>query len=211
MTGPLPPPAPSLRACVVVPARDEEGRIGACIDALAAQEGVPRADFEVILVVDGCTDATVDRAITTGRAHPGLRLHVLASDAPGAGAARRRGMDEAARRLGWAKGTVLTRLAWARKRLRSQLVRRGVAVSAGSFGLLLGRPGARAVGPAEGCEVLEIGDRREAIAAAVERAEAGDVVFVAGKGHEEGQTSGSLTLPFSDHEEVRKAIREQFA
>src|SRR5690606_7825695 len=32
--------------------------------------------------------------------------------------------------------------------------------------------GARAVGPAEGCEVLEIGDRREAIAAAVERAEA---------------------------------------
>jgi len=100
VSGPLPPPAPSLRACVVVPARDEEGRIGACLDALAAQEGVPRADFEVILVVDRCTDATVDRAIATGRTHPGLRLHVLAADAPGAGAARRRGMDEAARRLG---------------------------------------------------------------------------------------------------------------
>jgi UDP-N-acetylmuramoyl-L-alanyl-D-glutamate--2,6-diaminopimelate ligase len=70
--------------------------------------------------------------------------------------------------------------------------------------------GARAVGPAEGCEVLEIGDRREAIAAAVERAEAGDVVFVAGKGHESGQEVAGVVHPFSDRDELEAAIRERF-
>ena len=99
MTGPLPAPEPCLRACVVVPAHDEEDRIVACIDALAAQEGVPAAHVEVILVLDRCTDATADRALTAARRHPGLRLRVLAAEVPGAGAARRRGMDEAAARL----------------------------------------------------------------------------------------------------------------
>ena len=47
-----------MRACVVVPARDEEELIGACIAALAAQTGVARADYEVLLVLDRCTDAT---------------------------------------------------------------------------------------------------------------------------------------------------------
>src|SRR5436305_12667504 len=37
---------------------------------------------------------------------------------------------EAAQRLGWPKGTVLTRLAWARKRLQKSLTRRGVAPAA---------------------------------------------------------------------------------
>jgi RNA polymerase sigma factor (sigma-70 family) len=46
---------------------------------------------------------------------------------------------DAARRLGWAKGTVLTRLAWARKRLRSQLQRRGVAAAIGSHALAAGK------------------------------------------------------------------------
>ncbi|KAB0680819.1 UDP-N-acetylmuramoyl-L-alanyl-D-glutamate--2,6-diaminopimelate ligase [Aureimonas leprariae] len=54
----------------------------------------------------------------------------------------------------------------------------------------------------------EIGDRREAIRAAVREARAGDTVVIAGKGHENGQTIGSQTLPFSDHEEVRAAIAE---
>jgi RNA polymerase sigma factor (sigma-70 family) len=39
--------------------------------------------------------------------------------------------DEAARRLAWPVGTVRTRLAWARNRLRSRLCRRGLALSAG--------------------------------------------------------------------------------
>ncbi|KQT50907.1 UDP-N-acetylmuramoylalanyl-D-glutamate--2,6-diaminopimelate ligase [Aureimonas sp. Leaf454] len=52
----------------------------------------------------------------------------------------------------------------------------------------------------------EIGDRRTAIRQAIEGSAAGDTIVVAGKGHEHGQTVGSTTLPFSDHEEVRRAI-----
>ena len=54
----------------------------------------------------------------------------------------------------------------------------------------------------------EIGDRAAAIRAAVAMLSAGDTLIVAGKGHEEGQTIGSVTLPFSDHAEVRKALEE---
>ena len=53
---------------------------------------------------------------------------------------------------------------------------------------------------------IEISDRREAIATAVSMLGAGDTLIVAGKGHEEGQTVGTETIPFSDHEEVRKAL-----
>lgn len=52
----------------------------------------------------------------------------------------------------------------------------------------------------------EIGDRAEAIRVAVGMLKTGDTLIVAGKGHEEGQTVGSVTLPFSDHAEVRKAL-----
>lgn len=53
----------------------------------------------------------------------------------------------------------------------------------------------------------EIGNRAKAIAAAVAGLEAGDVLLVAGKGHEEGQTIGKETIPFSDHEAVAHALR----
>jgi UDP-N-acetylmuramoyl-L-alanyl-D-glutamate--2,6-diaminopimelate ligase len=53
---------------------------------------------------------------------------------------------------------------------------------------------------------IEIGDRRRAIEEAVGMLHAGDTLIVAGKGHEEGQTVGSQTLPFSDHEVVRAAL-----
>jgi UDP-N-acetylmuramoyl-L-alanyl-D-glutamate--2,6-diaminopimelate ligase len=61
--------------------------------------------------------------------------------------------------------------------------------------ILAGAPGAR-----------EIGDRAEAIHAAVEELRPGDVLVVAGKGHETGQIIGDRTLPFSDHEVLRAAI-----
>lgn len=54
----------------------------------------------------------------------------------------------------------------------------------------------------------EIGDRAEAIAAAVRMLEPGDVLVVAGKGHETGQIIGDRTYPFSDQDVVRTAIAE---
>ena len=64
--------------------------------------------------------------------------------------------------------------------------------------VLEGAPGAR-----------EIGDRRAAIAAAVTMAKAGDIVLVAGKGHEQGQIVGSgeemRVLPFDDVTVAREA------
>ena len=58
---------------------------------------------------------------------------------------------------------------------------------------------------------IEVGDRRKAIHDAVAMLKAGDTLIVAGKGHEEGQTIGAETFPFSDHEEVRSALRERAA
>lgn len=52
----------------------------------------------------------------------------------------------------------------------------------------------------------EIGDRAKAIAAGVALLQPGDVLVVAGKGHESGQIIGDRTLPFSDHDVVREAI-----
>ena len=50
-----------------------------------------------------------------------------------------------------------------------------------------------------GCpEALEIGDRRAAIEAAIEMMRDGDVVVIAGKGHEQGQIVGGTTHPFDD-------------
>ncbi|MCW2833102.1 MAG: UDP-N-acetylmuramoyl-L-alanyl-D-glutamate--2,6-diaminopimelate ligase [Nocardioides sp.] len=58
-------------------------------------------------------------------------------------------------------------------------------------------------GPAE---VVEIGDRREAIAEAVRRAAPGDVVLVAGKGHETGQEINGETHPFDDRVVAADAV-----
>lgn len=63
--------------------------------------------------------------------------------------------------------------------------------------ILAGAPGA-----------IEIGDRAAAIRHAVALLGPGDVLVVAGKGHEPGQTIGDITLPFSDLDETAKAIEE---
>ena len=53
--------------------------------------------------------------------------------------------------------------------------------------VLAGAPGA-----------IEVGDRRAAIGEAIAMAKAGDIVLVAGKGHEQGQIIGDQVLPFDD-------------
>jgi UDP-N-acetylmuramoyl-L-alanyl-D-glutamate--2,6-diaminopimelate ligase len=52
----------------------------------------------------------------------------------------------------------------------------------------------------------EIGDRNAAICRAVADLESGDVLVIAGKGHETGQIIGAKTVPFSDHEAVANAL-----
>ncbi|QBJ94873.1 UDP-N-acetylmuramoyl-L-alanyl-D-glutamate--2,6-diaminopimelate ligase [Rhodococcus sp. ABRD24] len=66
--------------------------------------------------------------------------------------------------------------------------------------------GALAVPSSERGEVREIGDRGEAIAAAVAWAEPGDVILVAGKGHETGQEIHGVKYPFDDREVLGEAI-----
>jgi len=58
---------------------------------------------------------------------------------------------------------------------------------------------------------IEIGDRREAIRSAIAELRSGDVLLIAGKGHESGQIFGDRVVPFSDHEEVAAALKEQAA
>jgi UDP-N-acetylmuramoyl-L-alanyl-D-glutamate--2,6-diaminopimelate ligase len=60
-----------------------------------------------------------------------------------------------------------------------------------------------------GCPAArEIGDRAEAIAAAIALIEPEDVLIIAGKGHETGQIVGSEVRPFSDHEVARASARK---
>jgi glucosyl-3-phosphoglycerate synthase len=91
----LPAPEPGLQAVVVVPARDEEARIGACLEALVRQAPT----FEILVVLDGCRDGTADRVREVAARHPRVPVHALPVPAQGVGAARRLGMERACRRL----------------------------------------------------------------------------------------------------------------
>src|SRR5262249_25054792 len=98
-------------ACVVVPARDEEERIGACLAALAAQTGIDPAAYEVLLVLDACTDATEEVAARVAADHPSLRVRALRGRGEGVGGARKRGMELPPRTLlaaGSERGLVAT-------------------------------------------------------------------------------------------------------
>ncbi|HAH09434.1 MAG TPA: UDP-N-acetylmuramoyl-L-alanyl-D-glutamate--2,6-diaminopimelate ligase [Alphaproteobacteria bacterium] len=54
----------------------------------------------------------------------------------------------------------------------------------------------------------DIGDRAQAIREAVAHLAAGDILIIAGKGHETGQTMGGQTRHFDDSEEARAAVAE---
>ena len=53
---------------------------------------------------------------------------------------------------------------------------------------------------------IEVGDRRDAIVTAIGSLKSGDVLVIAGKGHESGQTVAGEVLPFDDADEATRAI-----
>jgi UDP-N-acetylmuramoyl-L-alanyl-D-glutamate--2,6-diaminopimelate ligase len=58
---------------------------------------------------------------------------------------------------------------------------------------------------------VEIGDRRKAIEKAISQLKTGDVLVVAGKGHEQGQIIDRVTHPFDDANEIRTALKRMKA
>jgi UDP-N-acetylmuramoyl-L-alanyl-D-glutamate--2,6-diaminopimelate ligase len=58
-----------------------------------------------------------------------------------------------------------------------------------------------------GTDVAVDPDRRSAIAGAIAAAGPGDVVVIAGKGHEQGQERDGIVTPFDDREVAREALR----
>ncbi len=57
----------------------------------------------------------------------------------------------------------------------------------------------------------QIGDRGKAIGVAVDELQAGDVLLIAGKGHETGQIIGERVLPFDDRDAARAALKARGA
>ena len=87
-----------LRACVIIPAFNEQEVIGACLRALALQEGLGPEEYEVILVLNACTDDT-RRAALAAAGGTCLSLTVLDGPGGGPGPARRLGMELACSHL----------------------------------------------------------------------------------------------------------------
>jgi UDP-N-acetylmuramoyl-L-alanyl-D-glutamate--2,6-diaminopimelate ligase len=69
--------------------------------------------------------------------------------------------------------------------------------------------GCERAGGQEGVDYWRIGDRGEAIQFAVDMAGDGDLVVVTGKGHEKSMCFGTTEYPWSDHDAVRKALRQR--
>jgi UDP-N-acetylmuramoyl-L-alanyl-D-glutamate--2,6-diaminopimelate ligase len=67
--------------------------------------------------------------------------------------------------------------------------------------------GARAAGKHEGRDFLCIADRTQAIARAFARAQAGDTILLAGKGHEQSILIGGEKLPWDDRRVAREQLR----
>ena len=83
-----------------MPARDEASRIARCLRALAAQRDMAAGSFELIVILDGCRDQTLQVIQQTTRGLRQSAFHTITLPRPqGVGRARRLGMDIACRRL----------------------------------------------------------------------------------------------------------------
>ena len=67
------------------------------------------------------------------------------------------------------------------------------------------------IDPQQRDRVLEIADRRAAIATALQQARPGDVVLILGKGHETGQEIAGITHPFDDRDVARDLLARETA
>jgi glycosyltransferase involved in cell wall biosynthesis len=135
----LAPPHPDLEAIVVIPARDEAPRIAACLRALANQREMTAASYEVVVILDGCRDRTLDVVQQAARLLPQPAIHTVTLSCPqGVGHARRLGMDLACRRL--------THIGRADGLIASTDADTTVAVDWLSAQLALSRSGAAAIG-----------------------------------------------------------------
>ena len=105
------PAGPPPRCIVAVPVRNEVDRIGACLRALAGQEGIGAGALGIVLFLNNCTDGTAEAVADLARPL-GLPLRVIEREHPGAqaGWARREAMEAAAAWLGegTAEGVILT-------------------------------------------------------------------------------------------------------
>ena len=100
--------APECRAVVVVPVRNEEERVAWALDGFTRQCEVhggplPFASFEILMLLNNCTDGSAVAAHGWRASHPEVRLHVIEMEIPPdcahVGTARRVLMDTAWHRL----------------------------------------------------------------------------------------------------------------
>jgi UDP-N-acetylmuramoyl-L-alanyl-D-glutamate--2,6-diaminopimelate ligase len=122
-----------------------------------------------------------------------------------------------ARQLAAPDGRVLIVLGCGGDRDREKRPLMGHAAAAGADVAVFTNDNPRSEDPAEilaamssgvpdGIDVMVEPDRRRAVAAAVDIARPGDVLVVAGKGHEQGQDISGTVAPFDDRVELRAAI-----
>lgn len=97
------PPRDKLRACVIVPVRNEAQRLPATLQALAGQVDAP--PYEVLVLANNCSDDSASIVRAFARQHPPFDVQVCELTLPphqaNVGHARRLLMEEACRRLSW--------------------------------------------------------------------------------------------------------------
>ncbi len=182
----------ALCALGLVLAADPQGAVGPVLEAVEALEGVP-GRLQLVAHHPAGAPVIVDYAHTPDALETvlnALRPHATGKLALvfGCGGDRDRGKRPV-------MGEIAIRLA--DRVIVTDDNPRGEVPAAVRAESLAAAPGA-----------VEIGDRRMAIKAAVGDLAAGDLLVIAGKGHEQGQIVGAETRPFDDAAEVRAAVAE---